>query len=136
MPKALTGKNVSYIGDPNVPHSWSYLDDVTATLAALGTDDRADGSAWHVPTLAPMTASEMVAAITAAAGVDPVKVRQIPPMVLHLMGIVVPVMRELREMRYQFEAPFVIDACETEATFGLRPTPLTDQLAATIASYR
>ena len=37
------------IGDPDAPRSWAYLPDVAATLATLGTDERALGRAWHVP---------------------------------------------------------------------------------------
>ncbi len=136
VPKALKGKNVSFIGDPHQPHSWSYMGDVAATMATVGTDERAMGRPWHVPTLPPMTAQQMVDAITNAADVDPVTVRSIPPLVLRLAGLFVPAMRELREMLYQFDEPFVIEASETEATFGLTATPLADQIEATIASYR
>jgi hypothetical protein len=38
------------------------------------------------------------------------------------------VVRELPEMQYQLQQPFVVDSSETERTFGLAPTPLTDIL--------
>lgn len=135
-PKALAGKSISMFGDPTQPHSWSYIGDVAATLATVGTDDRALGRAWHVPTLPPLSAADMVLALTRAAGTEPVKVRGMPKFVLRLGGLFVPVVRELIEMLYQFEEPFVMDSTETEAMFGLEPTPLPEQLAATIASYR
>ena len=37
-----------------------------------------------------------------------------------------PIMRELPEMLYQFEETFVIDAADTNATFGTAATPLDD----------
>ena len=45
-------------------------------------------------------------------------------------------MRELPEMMYQFTKPFVIDAADTTATFGVEPTPLDQQVKATVDSYR
>ena len=45
-------------------------------------------------------------------------------------------MGELGEVRYQFEEPFVIDASDTEETFGLSFTPFQAQLEATSAGYR
>lgn len=44
-------------------------------------------------------------------------------------------MRELAELLYQFEHPFVMDSAASEAAFGLRPTPLPEA-AATVAWWR
>ena len=45
------------------------------------------------------------------------------------MGLVSPLMRELRETEYQFRDAFVMDSSVAEATFGLKPTPWEDILA-------
>jgi nucleoside-diphosphate-sugar epimerase len=74
VPKAAKGKGVSVVGDPEASHSWTYIGDVCAMLAILGTDDRALGRAWHVPTVAPRSATHMVADISASAGVKAAKV--------------------------------------------------------------
>jgi nucleoside-diphosphate-sugar epimerase len=79
---ALSGKSVSYVGTPDQARSWAYIGDVCATLATLGTDDRALGRAWHVPSIAPISASDYVAALCREAGVAPVKVKQIPALAL------------------------------------------------------
>ncbi len=134
--RALAGKSVSVIGDPAQPHSWSYIGDVVTTLATVGTSANTMGRPWHVPTLPPQSATEMVAALTVAAGVDPVKVRSIPRFALRAGGLFVPMLRELIEMLYQFERPLVIDSSATEAVLGIRPTPLSEQLDATIDSCR
>ncbi len=134
LPKALVGKNVSVLGDPDTLHSWSYIGDVCTALATLGTDDRSLGRAWHVPTEPPQSARDMVGHICEAAGVTPVKVKSVPSIALKVGGMVVPVMRELHEMLYQFEQPLIIDASDTESIFGLSPTPLEQQLKATIAA--
>lgn len=51
-------------------------------------------------------------------------------------GVVSADLREIREMLYQFDRPFVIDSAETTAVFGLTATPLADQIDAIIASHR
>jgi nucleoside-diphosphate-sugar epimerase len=136
VPRALAGKAVSMIGAPDVIHSWSYIRDVCATLATLGTDDRALGRAWHVPTLPAVTATDMIDGICDAARVDRVKVKQMPRLALRAAGLLMPLVRELLEMRYQFNEPFVIDAADTTEVFGLTATPLPVQMQATIESYR
>jgi hypothetical protein len=55
---------------------------------------------------------------------------------LALAGLFSPVVRELPEVAYQMERPFIIDSTAAEATFGLLPTPWEQVLAETIAYYR
>ena len=136
VPRLLAGKGASIVGHPDQPHSWSYIDDVCDTLALLGNDDRSLGRVWHVPTIAPATAAQMANAICEAAGVTPQKVKRLPSVALRLAGVFSADIREVREMLYQFDRPFVIDAEETTEVFGLRATPLDAQIAATIESYR
>jgi nucleoside-diphosphate-sugar epimerase len=89
-----------------------------------------------VPTGPPVTVEQLAAEFAAVAGTEPVKVRTIPAVVVRAAGLFSPERRELPEMLYQFERPFVIDATETTDMFGIVPTPLADQLRATIDAYR
>lgn len=134
--RLLAGKSVSVLGRSDVEHSWTYVDDVVTTLLAVAGDDRALGRAWHVPTGAPLTVEQLVAEFAVAAGVDPVKIKTIPTALLRFVGVFSPTVRELPEMVYQFDRPFVIDASDTAAAFGIEPTPLSEQVRATIESYR
>ena len=86
------------------------MPDVAATLATLGTDERAWGRAWHVPSNA--------AALAAAGARRPRRrpwaspagpVSGIPWPVLRAVGVVVPMMREVVAIRHQFDQEFVID---------------------------
>ena len=135
VPRLLKGKSVSLLGNADLPHSWTAIDDVARTLVTLGRDDRALGRAWHVPTVAPLSQREMVHRMCELAGVDPVKVSTVPTALVRLAGVFVPVMRELPEVLYQFTAPFIIDSSETTEVFGLEPTPLDETLRLTLAGY-
>ncbi len=112
------------------------MGDVARALVVLGTDDRAVGRAWHVPTNAPLTQAEWVARLCDAAGVPPVKVGTIGRLALRAAGLFVPELRPMGEIMYQYEAPFVVDSSAFTATFGLEPTPVDEALAATAAWYR
>lgn len=135
VPRLLKGKSVSLLGDTDAAHSWTAIGDVARTLVTLGRDSRAWGRAWHVPSVAPLTQRELVHELCDVAGVEPVKVSTIPKPVVSLLGLFIPAMRELKEVAYQFEAPFIMDSAETTAIFGLEPTPLRETLQATIGSY-
>ena len=110
LDRVRKGKSVSLLGDLDALHSWTAIDDVAMTLATIAEDERAWGRAWHVPTVAPISQRDLVHRMCKIAGVEPVKVKGIPNLALRALGVFVPAMRELREVAYQFEAPFIIDS--------------------------
>jgi nucleoside-diphosphate-sugar epimerase len=135
LAKALTGSTVVMpMGRPDAPHSWTYLPDIGALAAALATDDRAWGRAWHVPTSAPRSIRQVVADTARLVDRQPARVRTVPRGVVTAAGAFVPLLRELRETRHQFERPFVLDSARTQRIFGLVPTPWEDALEATIGA--
>ena len=106
------------------------------TLLAVARTSERSVAAWHVPTGPALTVEQLVAEFAAVADVPPVKVKSIPVALLKVGGVFSPMIRELPETLYQFQRPFVIDATDTIETFGIVPTPLDEQLRATIASNR
>ncbi|MFF2077930.1 NAD-dependent epimerase/dehydratase family protein [Kitasatospora sp. NPDC058162] len=136
LPALLQGRPVSVLGDPDAPHSWTYLPDVARAMAELATDEAAWGRPWHVPTAPALPVRTMVERLTAEAGTDPVPVRRLSPVLLGAAGLFSPLLRELREVRYQFDRPFVVDSTAYESAFTVRATPLEEQLAATVAWWR
>jgi len=48
------------------------------------------------------------------------------------MGLLSPLMRELRETEYQFRDDFVMDSMAAQVTFGLKPTPWEEIIAETV----
>lgn len=123
-------------GDPDAPHSWTFVDDVVRTLVTLAGDERAWGRAWHVPTGPARSVNAMLAGIARTAGVPERRVQVLPAFAVRLGGVAVPFLRELAEVRHQFTGPFVIDSSAAQQTFGLVPTPLEDGLAGTVAWWR
>lgn len=116
------------IGRPDAPHSWTNVRDTGRLAAVLATDDRSWGRVWHVPSAGPRTMAEVVAEVADHAGLPARRVRGIPRSVVTTLGVAVPLMRELRETRHQFERPFVLDSALTSQTFGLQATPWEQSL--------
>jgi nucleoside-diphosphate-sugar epimerase len=125
-------KNVSVLGRADRPHTWSFTDDVARMLVTAGTDPRAWGRAWHVPSNEPLSQRQVIDDFARAAGVGQVRIGQIPSVVLRGMGLVWPLMRELRETEYQFRDDFVMDSSAAQATFGLKPAPWEEIVAVTV----
>lgn len=134
--RIVAGKSVQVFGATDVAHSWTAIADVARTLVAVAAEPTAWGRAWHVPSAEPQTQAEMVRALCETAGVAPVKVGVLSPVLLKVLGVFVLPIREMAEMRYQFVEPFIIDAAETTEVFGIEPTPLADTMRAMVDHAR
>jgi nucleoside-diphosphate-sugar epimerase len=132
---ALAGRRADFIGHPDLPHSYSYVPDIAAGLATLGTDARAAGQVWHLPGPETVTTRALLDLVAREVG-HPVAVRSVPKLAVRALGLINPMMRELAEMAYEFDQPFVLNTSKYEATFGAAGTPLPAAIAATIAWYR
>ncbi|MEU2347166.1 NAD-dependent epimerase/dehydratase family protein [Modestobacter sp. NPDC049651] len=128
------GRRAWVVGDPDARHSWSYVPDVAATLATLGTDPRAEGRAWMVPSGEPRSQRQVLTELAAAMGARPARVSGLPWPVLRAIGATNAQMREIVAIRHQWDGDFVLDAAATTATFGLTATPWPDVVAATAAA--
>ena len=67
---------------------------------------------------------------------SPIKISVAPRVLLRLIGLLNPTVRELDEMRYEFTQPFIVDSTKAQARLGIEPTPLTEAIAHTVAWFR
>src|SRR5271157_2799213 len=132
---AVAGKRADFIGNPDLPHTYSYVPDIAAGLAVLGSDERAVGQVWHLPGPETQTTRAVLELIASEVG-HPVPVRSVPKLVLRALGLVNPMMRGLAETAYEFEEPFVLDTTKYESTFGAAGTPLDVAIKETVIWYR
>lgn len=135
FPAAIDGRAAQVLGNPDVPHTFSYTPDCARALITLGERDEALGEIWHLPNPETRTTRELLEIVYRITG-HPPKIQAMPKVLLSLVGIINPLVRELKETDYQFEDPWVVDHSKFERAFGANPTPLKDALAATIDWYR
>jgi nucleoside-diphosphate-sugar epimerase len=135
MDQLLAGRTVDVIGALDQPHSWSYAPDVAEGLLRLGMRPDLGGQTLHLPVLPPQTAGAMLALLAKELGV-PHRARRMPPWMLRVAGWFSPLMRELPEMQYQFDAPFVMLDGRARRLLAMEPTPLDEQTRATAAWMR
>jgi nucleoside-diphosphate-sugar epimerase len=128
------GRGVSVPGRADQPHTWSFTNDVAGMLVVAGSDPAAWGRPWHAPSNEPRSQREAVndLALAAGAGSGRVRVGTVPSVLLRGIGLVSPLMRELRETEYQFRDAFVMDSSAAQAAFGLMPTPWDEVVSVTI----
>ena len=132
---ALAGRRADFIGNPDLPHTYSYVPDIAAGLATLGTDERAIDEVWHLPGPETATTRQILDLVAHEVG-HPVGIRSVSKLAVRALGLVNPMMRALVEMSYEFDEPFVLDTTKYETTFGDDRTPLALAVAATVDGYR
>jgi nucleoside-diphosphate-sugar epimerase len=136
FPPLMAGKSVQVLGDADLPHAYTYVPDFARAVIELGRRDEALGEAWHVPTAPAVSQRGFVALAASAAGLPAPKLSRLSKPMLMLAGLFVPPAREMIEMAYEFEEPFIVDCSKIERAFGLTPTPLEESVAATVAWWR
>ena len=131
----LAGRAIDTISNIDQPHSWSYAPDVAEGLLQLGLHPELAGQTLHLPVLPAQTGRSLLDALAAELQV-PLRTRRMPGWLLRLLGTFNPVLRELPEMQYQFDHPFVMSDARIRRLLAVEPTPLAAQIAATAAWLR
>ena len=124
------------LGDPDQPHTYTYIPDIGEGLAVLGEHPDAPGEVWHLPNDPDTrTTRQLVDSIYRLAGQPRTRLRGTPRCCCEPSALVNPTVRELVEMQYLFEEPFVVDSSKIASKLGVHATPLEQALADTLASY-
>lgn len=136
FPAVLKGKQAHWIGSLDAEHSMSYIDDVARGLILLGDDPKAVGRVWHLPAPPPVTGREFIRTAFEVAGREP-KIGVYPRWMLRLVGLFNRQMREIVEVLYQFEEPFVLDHSKFATTFpSFRVTSIREGIERSLAAER
>src|SRR5918994_243474 len=133
--RAVEGKSAQVAGDPDQPHTYTYVPDIGRGLVILGDREEALGQAWHLPGPETLTTRHFVEMIFEEVG-KPARVQAAPKILLRAIGLFNPGIRETIEMLYEFEEPFVVDDSKFEREFGEHATPLKEAIGETVGWYR
>lgn len=140
--KLFAGKPVEVYGDPDLPHSYSYIPDVATGLVTLGLrepgtpdGDGVYGRVWHLPVLPAEPTRAWIDRFARAIGTVP-RLTRMSPLLLRAVGLFLPEAGELPEMMYQWRSPFRLDDAAFRARFAATPTPVTEVVDASVGWAR
>jgi nucleoside-diphosphate-sugar epimerase len=128
---ALLAKPNQVVGDPDAKHSFIFVDDFAHGLIRLASAADATGKVWHIPGPEPVTIREFLSLMYTDLRLEP-RIKKIHPASLLLKSIFSQEADRLREMRYQFEKPFIVDSHRFEAVFDGRVTPHAEGIRRTL----
>jgi nucleoside-diphosphate-sugar epimerase len=116
-------RKASWLACRHCKHSFTYTPDAALATALLGNTDSAYGEIWHLPTAPnPYTADEWVATIAKYLKTE-ANYMVLKKWMVKMIGIFVPLMREIPEMMYQYDRDYVFNSSKFEERFNFKPTP-------------
>ncbi len=123
---AKRGATGNLLGPAGQPHEFVFTPDVGPVVKALLDHPGRVAGAYNFAGAGVITLLELATLIYKAAGREP-KLRVMAPWMQSLVGLLMPVLRELAEMRYLLETPVLLDDAKLRALLpGLKKTSYHD----------
>ena len=128
------GKKANWMGSAKYKHSFTYTPDAGKATAILGNSDSAYNQVWHLPTAPnPFTGKEWVEHIAKEMGVKP-NYREASKTIIKVMGLFMPIMKEMVEMMYQYDRDYVFNSDKFEKQFNYKPVPYQEGIKKVVQS--
>ncbi|WP_077919203.1 NAD-dependent epimerase/dehydratase family protein [Spirosoma sp. 209] len=116
------GKAANWLAGLDYVHNFTYTPDAGRATALLGNTPDAYGQVWHLPTHPQrLTGRQWVELFAKEMHVTP-KASALPVWALLPLGWFVPLMKELREMVYQYDRHYAFDSSKFTRRFGIEAT--------------
>ena len=127
------GKKPNWFINADKKHSFTYTPDAAKATALLGNTADAYGQVWHLPTdKNAITGKDMISLFTKEMNVAD-KLFILPAWLLKLLGIFIPLMKEMPEMMYQYDRDYFFDSSKFDQRFSFSTTTYQQGVKDTIA---
>jgi len=131
--KYKVGKTASWILDKEQPHSMTYTKDAAKGLALLGNSEDSYNQVWHLPTDQNALTGEVFMNYVADAYGVKAKQSVLSSWMLTFAGWFVPMVKETKEMAYQFDSPYLFNSSKFENKF-FKPTSYKEGIKEVVSS--
>lgn len=118
----LKGKKPNWFIDARKKHSFIYTPDAAKATAILGNTLDAYNQVWHLPTDPGELTGEEITAFFNKEMHTSKKLMTLPMFMLKLLGLFMPLMREMPEMMYQYDRDYIFDSSKFTKRFNFKPT--------------
>ena len=134
---ALNGGTANVIGPIDTPHEFIFVPDVAETLIALSEKAEAYGKAWNVAGPGLMTTRQFAEQVFGAVHQKPRLRVAGSKVMLRVLGVFNPFLREVVEMHYLWTTPVKLDDTRLRQLLpDLHKTSYTEGIGATINAMR
>jgi len=131
----IAGKPVQMLGNPDMPHSFVFIKDAARNTILAADEPSAYGKVWHLPCAQPITQQQVLEIIKGMLS-QPISVSYTGRRGLGFAAMFNPELKELKDIMYQFDSPYVTNHSRFSTTFGERVTPHDHALWETLDWFR
>jgi nucleoside-diphosphate-sugar epimerase len=128
------GKKVRLFGNIDLPHTFTYINDFAAAIINVGTANDTYGQVWHVPNAPALSMDKWVHLFEVITN-KKIKKSVTPKFIIKIAGLFNSFIKELYEMAYQFEYPYLVDHNKYTNRFGNHITYPSDIVKETVEWY-
>jgi nucleoside-diphosphate-sugar epimerase len=115
------GKKANWFSKTDKIHSFTNTIDAARGTAKLGNAPDAYGQVWHLPTSdARLTGKDWINLFANEMGVEP-KISILPDWLLAILGFFIPILKEMKEMSYQYDRDYFFNSNKFNNRFGYKP---------------
>lgn len=135
----VKGKKAQWFCDANRIHSTGYTPDLGLGTAMLGNTPTAYNQIWNLPvdTHAPTgTEWAKLFAQEMPTSKAPTGVQVLPGWGMRALGLFVPILKEMYEMRYQYDRDYFFDSAKFNKAFNYTPTTNAAAVKETVEALR
>lgn len=118
----IKGKKAQWLCDAKKIHNMSYTPDLANGTAILGNTPDAYNQIWNLPTDSEKITGEGWVNLFAKEMNVSNKYQVLPNWLLKILGIFIPIMKELPEMNYQYDRDYFFDSSKFNKRFNYTPT--------------
>jgi nucleoside-diphosphate-sugar epimerase len=134
----VKGKTAQWFCNADVVHSTGYTPTLAEGTAILGNSTESDvwNSVWNLPVdSARLTGRDWTKLFAKELGKSD-KVQVLPGWGMQALGLFVPILKEMYEMRYQYDREYFFDSSKFCIRFKYTPLPSAEAVRTTIAALK
>jgi len=115
--KFRLGKSATWLGSADKVHSFTYTPDAARATALLGNTLEAYNQVWHLPTHQTLlTGKDWITLLAKEMNITP-KYQVIPVWMLSILGVFIPIIREFRDIAYQYTQDYRFNSAKFDRQF-------------------
>jgi nucleoside-diphosphate-sugar epimerase len=135
LERMLRGKAPQSIYPAGLPHTYAYTPDNGRALVELALNPDTYGQVWHLPVGEELTIDQICMLFNREMSKD-FKVSYMSDWLLAMLSLFIPILGEVKEMRYRFQGPYLMSGKKFRNRFpDFRVTPYQEGVETMVNSF-